>query len=86
MPGTVAARQFSVPLMLTSISASMSSGAVSHEAVARTRAEALLTRMSASSPPSALSTASRWEMSSASGRQPVSRASALRSSAERATA
>ena len=52
MPGTVAARQFSAPLMLTSISASMSSGAASHEAVARTGAEALLTRMSASSPPS----------------------------------
>ena len=73
MPGTVAARQLSAPLMLTSSSASMSSGAASHEAVARTSAEALLTRMSASSPPSRLSTASRSTMSSASGRQPVSR-------------
>ena len=86
MPGTVAARQWSAPLMLTSISASMSSGAASHEAVERTDAEALLTRTSASSPPSTPSTASRCEMSSASGRQPVSRASSLRSSAERATA
>ena len=86
MPGTVAARQFSAPLMFTSISASMSSGAASHDAVERTSAEALLISTSASSAPSALSTASRSAMSSASGRQPVSRASALSGSAERATA
>ncbi len=76
MPGTTAARQLSVPRRLTSISTSMSSGDVSHDTPPRTGAEALLTSTSASSEPSALSTASRWEMSSAIGRQPVSCASA----------
>ena len=72
--------------MLTSVSASIASGAVSQETPPRAKADALLTRTSASRPPSALSTASRWLMSSASGRQPVSSASTMRSSAERATA
>jgi hypothetical protein len=73
MPGTVAARQLSVPLRLTSSSASMSSGAVCHDVPARTGAEALLIRTSASRPVRALSTASRCDTSSASVHASVGR-------------